>query len=96
MVVHLKDVFPEQCRPLRDEDLRGLIRHGVERAATYELTLEYDVCLYLHLALVLGRDFDRDPACHDVWRHLEVGAGEPARRMAAAYDAAIARDQKEG
>jgi hypothetical protein len=62
MVVHLKQLMPEQCAALGDEAMRHDIRHGMARAAEYDITAERDVARYLELALLLGRDFDSSPS----------------------------------
>jgi len=62
MVVHLREMFPGECAPLGEKRLRETIRYGLRRAGTYRITQESDVCQYLHLMLVLGKDFDTDEA----------------------------------
>jgi hypothetical protein len=62
MIAHLKKVFPEQCGPLDAPKLRELIQHGTQRAASYQITSERDVCKFIDLTILYGRDFDKDPA----------------------------------
>ena len=62
MVVHLKKCFPESCRALGELGTREAIRHGTERAGSYRLTAERDVCRYIDVMLAFGRDFDADPS----------------------------------
>jgi hypothetical protein len=62
MVAHLKQLMPERCATLGDEAMRHDIRHGMARAAAYDITAERDVARYLELALRLGRDFDSSPS----------------------------------
>lgn len=95
MLVHLRGTFAELCRPLADAELRATIRRGVERAATYGLVQEYDVCRFLHLVVVLGRDFDVDPAHRYVHRRLTEPGAPPSLRIQSAYDAAIAAQPRE-
>lgn len=62
MLSHIKEFFREQNERLAEASLRELIRYGVDRAAAYGIELQPDVCQYIDLMLVFGRDFDRDPA----------------------------------
>lgn len=57
---HLSDTFPLETRRLGQTALEEMIWYGIGRAETYEVTSERDVCLYLGLMLVFGRDFDRE------------------------------------
>jgi len=61
MLVHLNRFFPEHCRALGDASMREAIDHGIERAETYGIVNERDVCLYIDLMFGFGRDFDTDP-----------------------------------
>jgi len=63
MVVHLKEFFPDECREVGDDEVRQSIRYGVERAETYGITDERDVCSYIDVMYAFGPDFDKDPAC---------------------------------
>jgi hypothetical protein len=60
MLVHLKKFFPRQCTMAGDTRLREMVQHGIERAAGYGLTAKRDVCKYIDLLIVFGRDFDTD------------------------------------
>ncbi len=60
MVSHLKQFFPGECRSLGEAQLRELIQYGIKRAADHEITTERDVCKFIDLMIVFGRDFDRD------------------------------------
>jgi hypothetical protein len=60
MLVHLKKFFPKQCAALGDTQLRETVQHGIERAAGHGLTAKRDVCKYIDLMIVFGRDFDAD------------------------------------
>jgi len=61
MVEHLNEFFPRHCKAMGEEGVRQEIRHGVARARTYEITSQRDVCKYIDLAFVYGRDFDTNP-----------------------------------
>lgn len=60
MVGHLNRFFAARCKKLREEQLRELIRYGIRRAASHGLTVRRDVCKYIDVTMVLGRDFDQD------------------------------------
>lgn len=61
MVIHLGKFFPEQCAALGDDGIREAIRYGIERAESYGIVDERDVCKYIDLTIVFGRDFDESP-----------------------------------
>jgi hypothetical protein len=58
---HLLKFFPKQLKALGDERARETIQYGIGRAANYGIRGERDVCKYIDLMIVFGRDFDRDP-----------------------------------
>jgi hypothetical protein len=60
MLVHLKKFFPRQCAAAGDRRLREMVQHGIQRAAAYGITARRDVCKYIDLMIVFGRDFDTD------------------------------------
>jgi hypothetical protein len=59
-LVHLYKFFPKQCEAAGEEQLRATIQYGIKRAAAYGITVACDVCRYVDLMVVLGRDFDTD------------------------------------
>jgi hypothetical protein len=61
MLAHLRKFFPAQCRAAGESGLQKMIRRGIERAASYRITTQRDVCKYIDLMVVLGSDFDTDP-----------------------------------
>ena len=61
MLVHIKKIFPEQSETLGEPKLRETIQYGTQRAAAYRITSERDVCKYIDLMILYGRDFDKDP-----------------------------------
>ena len=85
MIVHLRKFFPA-CRLASETTLRELIRYGIERARSYQITARRDVCKYVDLMTVLGRDFDVDeriPWASELL-HSERGATRMPRLMNAA------------
>jgi hypothetical protein len=61
VLTHLNKIFPEQTKSLAEPKLRETIQYGTQRAASYRITSERDVCKYIDLMLLYGRDFDKDP-----------------------------------
>jgi hypothetical protein len=59
-LAHLRKFFPDRCAALGEPQLREWIRYGIRRAAQYGVTARRDVCKYLDLMIVFGRDFDTD------------------------------------
>ncbi len=58
MLDHLAKFFPPQCAAAGELELRRTIRHGIDRAAAHGFRRKRDVCKYIDLMVVLGRDFD--------------------------------------
>jgi hypothetical protein len=87
---HLRRFFPRRCAALGPGGVRALVRAGIERAAAHGVHAERDVCKYIDLMAMLGRDFEDDPALPWARRILEdpsaIGA---AARVDALYDAAL-------
>ena len=61
MAAHLREIFPHEAADRGVAALRALIRRGIDRAARHDIHQEYGACLYLHLMLALGEQFDDDP-----------------------------------
>ena len=58
---HVGKFFPEHVKALSGERLREDIRYGITRAASHGIVSERDVCKYIDLMILYGRDFDKDP-----------------------------------
>ena len=58
---HLGKFFPAACAALGEEQVRRVVRYGIERAASHGVTRERGVCAWVDLMFTFGRDFDRDP-----------------------------------
>lgn len=80
MVLHLNKFFASKCSRMGEDALRELIRYGIRRAASYGLTIRREVCKYIDVMLVFGRDFEKDP--RHAWaqpilaRNGQVGKGQ--------------------
>lgn len=59
---HLAEIFPAQWNSITPSKQREMLEHGLVCASDYGLREEYEVCLYLYVMMILGKDFDRDPA----------------------------------
>jgi hypothetical protein len=62
MLQHLREFFPGKCDALGENQLRKWIEHGIERAKAYRIVSERDVCKYIDVMIVFGKEFDRDKA----------------------------------
>ncbi len=60
MVAHLLRCFPDPVAALGEQETRKAVQHGMERAETYGITAERDVCRYIDVMFAFGRDFDTD------------------------------------
>jgi hypothetical protein len=60
MVEHVKKFFPKYYEIYEEPLIRKVIRYAVDRAESYDLITERDVCLYINLMFLLGSNFDTD------------------------------------
>jgi hypothetical protein len=61
MLVHLKRFAPPACELLGDDQVRKVIRFGLERARLHGFTNRGPLRFYVELIFLLGGDFDTDP-----------------------------------
>ena len=61
VVAHLHKIFPAEAQALGEPKLHDAIRYGTQRARSYSIVSERDVCKYIDLSILYGRDFDKDP-----------------------------------
>jgi hypothetical protein len=61
LMQHLREFFPGQTAAMDEAALRAVVEYGVARAGTYGIDAKRDLCKYLNLMFVFGRDFDVDP-----------------------------------
>jgi len=59
MLAHLREVFPDEVKDKKEEDLRAFIEDGIKRAAAYDITAEREVALYTDLMMGMGVDFEK-------------------------------------
>ncbi len=58
---HLRKEFPKEMAEASDANLRIQVRRGIDRAAKYGLTSQYEVICFVDAEVLLGEDFDGDP-----------------------------------
>jgi hypothetical protein len=87
MQAHLRRFFPRQCDALGDTKIEETIRYGIERAKSYGITVKRDVCKYLDLMVLFGRDFDTSPRLPWAGRILK-GKASAAAKVEALHTAA--------
>jgi len=86
MVQHLTRFFPDESGAMGEEGLREHVRHAIDRGKDYGLTSERDLCKYLNLTMVYGRDFDIDPQLEWMREFLtDPDVPEPSERMSRLY-----------
>lgn len=61
MVQHLKKFSPRHCDVIGEDNVREVIRLGIERGKKYNLTNRGPVRFYIELMFMFGSDFDTDP-----------------------------------
>jgi hypothetical protein len=95
MVTHLNKIFPEQSKSLGEPKLRETIQYGTQRAASYRIISERDVCKYIDLMILYGCDFDKDPANSWAQSVLQNQAiRNPSSKIERLYKAAKKRENK--
>jgi hypothetical protein len=60
VLAHLKKFFPAQSASAGDREMEAMVHYGIQRAAAHGITAKRDVCKYIDLMVVFGRDFDTD------------------------------------
>ncbi len=73
VLAHVERCFPERHAELGTEEVRAMIRLGIEQAAAFGVVAERDVCKFVDLMLVFGAEFDRE--CD--WAREILGAATP-------------------
>jgi hypothetical protein len=60
MKQHFRQLYPESF-PADERVMEDFILKGIEKAKSYSISSEADVCRFLSVMLELGQDFDTDP-----------------------------------
>ena len=92
MIAHLNEFFPDECKELGEEEVRKAIAYGVNRAASYGIEIERDVCNYIDLMFAIGKDYDTDP--EEPWAGQILNDGSfdtPTEKVNTLYDEALRR-----
>jgi hypothetical protein len=96
MAQHLTQFFPDESAAMGDKALRAHIRHAIARAKEYGVTSERDLCKYLNLTMVYGRDFDTDPELEWMRDFLtDPEVPDPSERMSRLYAETLYRFEPE-
>ena len=80
MLVHLNKFFPRECQSEGETQLRETIQYGIKRAASYGITSKQDVCKFIDLMVLFGRNFDTETRSR--WAGEILGKpGNPSAKM---------------
>lgn len=91
LVEHVERFFPMRCRALGKVGVHEAVEHGVARASTHGFVTERDLCKYVDLMFVFGRDFDRDEG----WvEEVLEGAAPPTSKIELLYDRAVRKARR--
>jgi hypothetical protein len=63
MMAHVRQYFPRQFEKLGEPIVREWVEAGIKRSGEYGIVSERDVCKYIDVMMVFGREFDKDPNC---------------------------------
>lgn len=58
-VAHVRNLFPEDCGALSEEQVRGRVRDGIARGQSYGLSGRDDLLIFIEHLFILGPEFDR-------------------------------------
>jgi hypothetical protein len=83
--------FPSRTGEMSESELYQAAGYAMRRASDYGLAMQADVAKYFYLTLVLGKDFDIDPAYAWAARILRSRQGSPALNFRRLYCEAIER-----
>lgn len=83
MNLHLRQLFPDQCRELGDDGVWDVIVAGQHRAMEYGLDSERDCAGFIDAMFLLGPSFDTDT---DIpWAKSTLREGEPGGKVERLY-----------
>lgn len=81
MCRYLAKTFPHKVKDLPEQAVRESIRAGIERAAVYGISAEYDVARYIDFMYRFSPDFDSNPDAPWVRPTLASSVMPPGARM---------------
>lgn len=88
MLKHVQEFFPRQCALLGEKQLSEWVEQGINRAASYRIASERDVCKYIDVMIFFGKDFDQDPRLPWASKILKVHYSKPAEKARLLFEAA--------
>ena len=88
MLQHVQKFFPEQCALLGENQIREWVEHGINRATSYRIASERDVCKYIDVMIVFGKDFDQDARLPWASKILRVQHTKPPEKTRLLFEAA--------
>lgn len=81
VLAHLRNACLMECVQMSDDELRELIRTGIEKAGAYSILRERDVARYIELMLVVSPSFDEEEWAHDILSANWIPAHEKIERL---------------
>ncbi|MDI3284586.1 hypothetical protein [Polyangium sp. 15x6] len=90
VIAQIQGIFPAEWSRLGEEGCGALVDRALGRAARHGCKSEQDVFRYVSLMLVLGPDFEEDPALPWVREILEDPEASGWQKVSALMDRAIA------
>jgi hypothetical protein len=88
MLQHVQVFFPNQCALLGENQLREWVEHGINCAASYRIASERDVCKYIDVMIVFGKNFDQDSRLPWASKILKVQHTMPTEKTRLLFEAA--------
>jgi hypothetical protein len=64
LVRYLQKAYPEQASRLGAAGLAGFVEQASEKARSHRFSTDQEIRKYVHVAFVLGVDFETRPDCH--------------------------------
>lgn len=97
LCVSLRSQFPEHCAALGPHGLEAEVQHGIAAARSFGFVSSTDICRFLNLQIVLGRDFRLRP--ENAWAAAWLDPFDelsPSARMQGLYEEAVFRARNPG
>lgn len=91
MLLHLRSAFPRYVEGFSEDELRALVRSGMERAEGYGISSAPDVARFIEYLLCRGPRFDRVAAVSRILRARSLG-GAAKMDLVDAWDRADAAE----
>jgi hypothetical protein len=88
MLAHLHKFFPAKIKAMNEAKIREMIHYGLKRAEGYKFINKSELCKFIDLMAVFGRDFDLSP--QHAWAAQilnDKNVKGPVRRMRLLFEA---------